>query len=542
MAIANAPSAPILTADGIPLRVSLRRSMRRSKLRALALVLPAFLFLVIVFILPIGNLLTRSVDDALINHQLPLTFSLIETWDRDQQSLPEEALFESVYLDLTTINKFLIANNTGANVDVSDSAWWLKIPPKGPYKDSIVQINPRWGEASAWQPLKQLVDKSLAYRGTEKEERNIKQRVTFDLCSELTPLNNASCRTLFKSLEAWDGQSVPDESLFAALYKDLNSAQKILSGKSSTRMNYEEPGWKGIIRTSLRKFKTIEGPPYRDALIKANKGWGEVRFWQSLVLMKDARTMGYYLNAFDRRYDVDKNIILRSEERRVYVMLWWRTLILSLIVTVGCLVLSYPVAHLLATLPLRYSNLLMICVLMPFWTSLLVRIVSWMVMLQQEGVINDALVWTRLVSDENRLPMMYNFTGTVIVMIQILLPFMILPIYSVMKTIPPSYMRAAQNLGAAPSLAFLRVYMPLTLPGVGAGVILVFIVAIGYYITPELVGGKDGRLIGNMIAYHMQKSLNWGLGAAMGTVLLAAILVLYWVYDKIVGVDNLKMG
>ena len=542
MAIANAPSAPILTADGIPLRVSLRRSMRRSKLRALALVLPAFLFLVIVFILPIGNLLTRSVDDALINHQLPLTFSLIETWDRDQQSLPEEALFESVYLDLTTINKFLIANNTGASVDVSNAAWWLKIPPKGPYKESIVQINPRWGEAGACQPLKQLVDKSLAHRGTEKEKRNVKQRAAFDLCGELTPLNNASCRTLFKALETWDGQSAPDESLFAALYKDLNSAQKILSGKSSTRMNYEEPGWKGIIRTSLRKFKTIEGPPYRDALIKANKGWGEVRFWQSLVLMKDARTMGYYLNAFDRRYDVDKNIILRSEERRVYVMLWWRTLILSLIVTVGCLVLSYPVAHLLATLPLRYSNLLMICVLMPFWTSLLVRIVSWMVMLQQEGVINDALVWTRLISDENRLPMMYNFTGTVIVMIQILLPFMILPIYSVMKTIPPSYMRAAQNLGAAPSLAFLRVYMPLTLPGVGAGVILVFIVAIGYYITPELVGGKDGRLIGNMIAYHMQKSLNWGLGAAMGTVLLAAILVLYWVYDKIVGVDNLKMG
>jgi len=542
MAIANAPSAPILTADGIPLRVSLRRSMRRSKLRALALVLPAFLFLVIVFILPIGNLLTRSVDDALINHQLPLTFSLIETWDRDQQSLPEEALFESVYLDLTTINKFLIANNTGASVDVSNAAWWLKIPPKGPYKESIVQINPRWGEAGAWQPLKQLVDNSLAHRGTEKEKRNVKQRAAFDLCSELTPLRNASCRTLFKALEAWDGQSAPDESLFAALYKDLNSAQKILSGKSSTRMNYEEPGWKGIIRTSLRKFKTIEGPPYRDAMIKANKGWGEGRFWQSLVLMKDARTMGYYLNAFDRRYDVDKNIILRSEERRVYVMLWWRTLILSLIVTVGCLVLSYPVAHLLATLPLRYSNLLMICVLMPFWTSLLVRIVSWMVMLQQEGVINDALVWTRLISDENRLPMMYNFTGTVIVMIQILLPFMILPIYSVMKTIPPSYMRAAQNLGAAPSLAFLRVYMPLTLPGVGAGVILVFIVAIGYYITPELVGGKDGRLIGNMIAYHMQKSLNWGLGAAMGTVLLAAILVLYWVYDKIVGVDNLKMG
>ena len=190
----------------------------------------------------------------------------------------------------------------------------------------------------------------------------------------------------------------------------------------------------------------------------------------------------------------------------------------------------------------RYSNLLMICVLMPFWTSLLVRIVAWMVMLQNNGVVNSTLVWSGILDDENRLPMMYNFTGTVIVMIQILLPFMILPIYSVMKTIPPSYMRAAQNLGAPPSLAFLKVYLPQTLPGVGAGVILVFIVAIGYYITPELVGGKDGQLIGNMIAYHMQKSLNWGLAAAMGTLLLAAILLLYWVYDRIVGIDNMRMN
>ena len=179
---------------------------------------------------------------------------------------------------------------------------------------------------------------------------------------------------------------------------------------------------------------------------------------------------------------------------------------------------------------------------MPFWTSLLVRIVAWMVMLQQEGVINDTLVFSGILADENRLPMMYNFTGTVIVMIQILLPFMILPVYSVMKGIPPSYMRAAQNLGATPSLAFLKVYMPQTLPGVGAGVILVFIVAIGYYITPELVGGKDGTLIGNMVAYHMQTTLNWGLAAAMGTVLLGAILILYWVSDKIVGIDNMKLG
>jgi putative spermidine/putrescine transport system permease protein len=540
MAIANASSAPILTADGIPLRVSLKRSMRRSKLRALILVLPAFLFLLIVFILPIGSLLTRSVDDSMVNYQLPLTFSLIENWDR--QSLPEEVLFEALYRDFTTVNKFFIANNAGASVDSSDAGWWLKIPAKGPYMDAIVNINPKWGEVDTWYPLKQLVDDAHKYDGTKAAKKNKIQRATFDLCSELTPLTNARCSKLFAALEKWDGESVPGELLFAAIYKDLSSAQKIMIGKSSTRMNYEKPGWKGLVRKSSRAFKKIDGPPYQEAFIKADDRWSEVGFWQSLVLMKDPQTMGYYLNSFDRRFDVDKNIILQPEERRVYVMLWWRTMLISLIVTVGCLLLAYPVAHLLATLPLRYSNLLMICVLMPFWTSLLVRIVAWMVMLQQQGVINDALVWAHLLPDENRLPMMYNFTGTVIVMIQILLPFMILPIYSVMKTIPPSYMRAAQNLGAPPSLAFLRVYMPQTLPGIGAGVILVFIVAIGYYITPDLVGGKDGKMIGNMIAYHMQKSLNWGLAAAMGTVLLGAILVLYWIYDKLVGIDNLKMG
>lgn len=163
-------------------------------------------------------------------------------------------------------------------------------------------------------------------------------------------------------------------------------------------------------------------------------------------------------------------------------------------------------------------------------------------MLQQEGVVNSTLVALGILSDDNRLAMMYNYTGTLIVMTQILLPFMILPLYSVMKTIPPSYMRAAQNLGATPSLAFIRVYMPQTLPGIGAGCILVFIVAVGYFITPELVGGKDGQLIGNQINYHMRSSLNWGLACGMGAILLVGILLLYWVYDKIVGIDNMKMG
>ena len=536
----NAASQPLLTADGIPLKVSLQRSMRRNKLRAIGLVLPPLLFLLLLFIIPIGNLLTRSVDDQLINYQMPLTFRIIEKWDR--QTLPEEELFDAMSFDLATINKLLITNNSGTQVDLDDPGWHVKIPKRGPYKEPILQINPIWGEVETWLPLSRIVQNALDYQGSKKERRNVEKRAQFELCSYLTPLKNAACSKIFKVLKGWDEQTVPDENFFKALYKDLSSAHKFLAGKSSTRLNYEKPGWKSLIKKSVRNIKKIENPPFKEAMIKIDKRWGDVAFWQSLVVMKDPYTSGYFLNAFDRKFDEDKNIIMQPDERQVYVMLWWRTLLLSFIVTIGCLLLAYPTAHLLATLPLRYSNLLMICVLMPFWTSLLVRIVAWMVMLQQEGVINDTLVFSGILSDENRLPMMYNFTGTVIVMIQILLPFMILPVYSVMKGIPPSYMRAAQNLGATPSLAFLKVYMPQTLPGVGAGVILVFIVAIGYYITPELVGGKDGTLIGNMVAYHMQTTLNWGLAAAMGTVLLGAILILYWVYDKIVGIDNMKLG
>lgn len=416
---AELPGGPILTVDGTPLKESLQKSLRRSKMRAIGLVGGPLLFLVFLFIIPIGNMLTRSLDDSLVNRVMPSTLAAFEDWDKTSE---------------------------------------------------------------------------------------------------------------------------PPEALYIAIAKDLANAERTDVGKVSTRMNYAKPGWKSLIKITSRKLKKLKGAPDKAALIKMDKRWADKNFWLSLGIMKDRYTMGYFLNSVDKTYDFDKNIIDVKEERKVYNLLWRRTLMVSFIVTIACLLLSYPVAYLLATLPMRISNLLMICVLMPFWTSLLVRIVAWMIMLQQNGVVNDTLVSLGLLNDDNRLAMMYNFNGTVIVMTQILLPFMILPLYSVMKTIPPTYMKAAQNLGATPTLAFIRVYMPQTIPGIGAGCILVFIVAIGYYITPELVGGKDGRLIGNMVAYHMQRSLNWGLAAAMGSVLLVTILFLYWLYDKIIGIDNMKMG
>jgi putative spermidine/putrescine transport system permease protein len=191
---------------------------------------------------------------------------------------------------------------------------------------------------------------------------------------------------------------------------------------------------------------------------------------------------------------------------------------------------------------MRRANLLMILVLLPFWTSLLVRTSAWKVLLQQQGVVNDVLVSIGLVDDGARLLLINNQLGTVIAMTHILLPFMILPLYSVMRGIPPSYLRAAKSLGANDWTAFWRVYFPQSMPGIGAGSILVFILSIGYYITPELVGGTRGVFISNRIAYHISSSLNWGLAAALGTILLVVVLLLYWAYDRLVGIDNVKLG
>ena len=419
-------SDQILTTDGIPLKVSLRKTERKNKIRAFLLVFPLLLFIIVTFVVPIGDMLVRSVDDSQINQVYSKTFEEYNKWDSQNDELPPEAVYE-------------------------------------------------------------------------------------------------------------------------AIFNEIHYGDKIQVGKSLTRMNYSKSGWKSLIKKTRRAIKKIvksgELPTsYKETMIDIHEGWGDRSFWVSMKQMINERTAIYYWNAIDRTYDIDGNVIMQDEKRRMYVKTWIRTFKVSVYVTFFCLILGFPVAHLLANLPLKYSNLLMIFVLLPFWTSLLVRTTAWIVMLQQKGVINGVLVWLGIINDDQRIQMVYNMTGTIIAMTQILLPFMILPLYSVMKVIPKSHMRAAQNLGAKPARAFIRVYLPQTVPGMSAGGLLVFVLAIGYFITPELVGGKDGQLIGHWIAYHLKTTLNWGLCAAIGSILLAIMLVLYWLYNKIVGIDNIKLG
>ena len=346
-------------------------------------------------------------------------------------------------------------------------------------------------------------------------------------------------------MRAWfaaNGKATPDESAFAALTADLIVAsEQKTAGSIGTRINYEIPGTRSMFTGAARAAKRLE-PPYKDAILALDKDWARADIWAAMRLASAPVTLNFYQAALDRQIGVSGTFEAAPETNRIYVKLFLRTFMLSVVITGLCLLLGFPVAHLLATLPLRHASLLMILVLLPFWTSLLVRTTSWMVLLQGQGVINNVLVSLGIISEDGRLAMMYNQTGTIIAMTHILLPFMILPLYSVMKTIPPSYARAARSLGATSWTTFRRIYLPQTVSGIGAGGILCFILAVGYYITPALVGGADGTLISNQIAFHMQKSLNWSLAAALAAMLLAAVLVLYWAYDRMVGIDNMKLG
>lgn len=343
------------------------------------------------------------------------------------------------------------------------------------------------------------------------------------------------------ALASWDGEDLPDEPVFAALAEELALAQENRRvGPLAVRLNYEISAARSALSRTARQAASWEAP-FKEQFLDAHRLWSNPEIYRIIVREGRPLTTSYFVAAVDRTYDADGNIVLQPENRRIYLHLFGRTYAMSFAILVMTLVLGFPIAFWMAHLPMRYANLLMIMVLLPFWTSLLVRTTSWIVLLQQQGVINSSLVAIGLVDDNNRLSLMYNMTGTIIAMTHILLPFMVLPLYSVMKTIPPSYMRAARSLGANNWTAFWRVYFPQTLPGIGAGGVLVFIIAIGYYITPALVGGQSGRMISNMIAFHMQNSLNWGLAAALGTMLLVSVLILYWAYNKLVGAD-IKLG
>jgi putative spermidine/putrescine transport system permease protein len=363
--------------------------------------------------------------------------------------------------------------------------------------------------------------------------------------SVYAPMVAESLPRTMAHLEDWDFEALPGEAAFQAIAAELLARDEDGSlGRLALQLNHEIPGARSQIMRTPGGLRRLEQAPdsYREVLTEIHSGWGAPDFWAGLKVVGQPLTLRYYLAAFDRGYDSQGNIVPRPEYEQVYVMLLVRTFWASGLIVALCLLAGYPIAYQIATSPPRVGNLLLILVLLPFWTALLVRTAAWIVLLQQQGVINDVLVSLGLVSDDDRLRIVYNMTGTIVAMVHIMLPFMVLPLYSVMKGISPEYMRAAQSLGATPLHAFFRVYLPLTMPGIGAGCILVFILSIGFYITPALVGGRSGQFLSSFIAYHIQTSLNWGLAAALAGVILICVLALYVIYNRIFGIANMKLG
>ncbi len=341
----------------------------------------------------------------------------------------------------------------------------------------------------------------------------------------------------------WDRAHEPTPEMYRALGQDIKeSARERTIAVAARRLNYALDNGRSLVMNTGRELRrdAADPPDWRARLIEIDPAWGERKTWIAIGQAAGPFTDFYLLTALDLEKNEKNKIVSRPPERSLYVNVLGRTLLISISVTLLTLVLGFPVAYLVANAPKRIAGLLMILVLLPFWTSLLVRSAAWIVLLQDRGLVNDMLQAVGLTSAPIRL--IFNRTGVIVAMTHVLLPFMILPMIATMKAIPPTYMRAALSLGAHPAIAFLRVYLPQTLPGVAAGVLLVFIMALGYYVTPALVGGAEDQMLAYFIAFYTTSSANWGLAAALGVMLLTATAILYLVYARLVGMGQVKLG
>jgi putative spermidine/putrescine transport system permease protein len=341
-------------------------------------------------------------------------------------------------------------------------------------------------------------------------------------------------------LSSWDGARLPEEPAFRAVAEDLaalkGSTALPLLGR---RLNHNIPGFRGLITATGNRVDLGRPESMREQLIGIDARWGEPAYWQTLRRERHALTPFYLLTALDLRHGPSGALERVPSESAIFLGLLGRTLRISVVVTVLCVLLGFPLAATMAGSSPARANALLILVLIPFWTSLLVRTTAWVILLQNQGVVNQALLGLGVL--DKPMPLIFNRLGLYIAMVHVLLPFMVLPLYSVLKGIPPELMRAAASLGAAPWTGFLRVYVPQALPGLVAGASLVFVLALGYYVTPALVGGPGDQMIGYFIAYFTNTAVNWGMASALGTILLLVVALIYVALARIVGLRRLAV-
>ncbi|MFD1259185.1 ABC transporter permease [Entomomonas asaccharolytica] len=360
------------------------------------------------------------------------------------------------------------------------------------------------------------------------------------LCkSIINPEIHKNLPTTLEALKNWDGKSTPDEEVFRALVNDLREARKQgVAGAIGRRLGYEDDKYRVMISATLRRLPAPQVTDVKSTVIKASPLWQEPSTWQTIQWSSSVLTSRYLLQSFDYKIDPQTGkltpitIKIHNEEVANYhVKILFRTLWMSFIITFFCIVIGYPLAYWLACQPTKRANLFLILVLLPFWTSLLVRTTGWYILLQSNGLANYLLQFLNIV--DHPTSFIPGRFAVYIAMIHILLPFIVLPLYAVMRGISSSHLRAAISLGAHPVYAFFTAYVPQTYAGLRAGILLVFIMAIGYYITPALLGGPADQMISYFINYYTNETNNWGLAAALSVQLMAIVIVLSWIYSKI---------
>lgn len=336
-----------------------------------------------------------------------------------------------------------------------------------------------------------------------------------------------------REIRAWSGEGVPPEAVLLAFRDDMATLQgERRVAVVAKRAAVIDPAYREMVMAAARLAAT-DPPPAPKALLASDPLLQDPATWASLRQLFAPLTDSYLLATLDLRRDhATGNIVPVPPNEAIFIDTLVRTLGISLSVTLICLLLAYPLAFVITRQGPRMQALMLTFVLLPFWTSILVRSAAWLVLLQTHGVVNDGLISLGVISEP--LKLVYSRAGTLLAMVHIQLPFTFLPIYSVMKSVPESYSRAAASLGAKPFYSFRRVYLPQTLPGVAAGCLLTFILCLGYYITPALLGGPADQMLSYYVAYYLNQNVNWSMSAAVSLVLLLVTLVIYLAYVRLV--------
>ncbi|WP_397453206.1 ABC transporter permease [Pseudomonas sp. NA-150] len=325
-----------------------------------------------------------------------------------------------------------------------------------------------------------------------------------------------------RAVADWDGISVPDERLFKPLIQDLKVVAPRDLAAAARRLAYEAPALRSLLMEAKRDADNLEGST--SDMQKLDPRWLENATWQTFKRASGPVGTYHLLSAVDMKHDYQQGLVAK-DEAGLYRAILGRTFGIAAVTTLVCVLLAFPLCVFLDRRTPKTRNVLLLMILLPFWTSILVRTTAWMVLLQDEGVVNAALLKLGLINSP--LHLLYNRFGVILALVHVMLPFMVFPLLAAMSSCNRLLVQAAYSMGARPFRVFFQVYLPQVLPGLAAGALMVFIVTLGFYITPALLGGPADQMISFYIAQFTTGTLNWGLASALGLVLLIVTTLLY---------------